>query len=691
GMRITRDTDDSGNTTMTITGHAVHIDWTTGDLFGSCVAGADCGGPDTMADPVGTGYRFMGNTQDLEVWGQDAIDTYDGMYLASDAQARPNMVNFGTFPEPYWSLQVLGNPHLDVDGNPVRGSFNAWLPPAYFAKLGTSASAAALVGFDVVSREGETSTSVPATVSVQDAGVGIDVPDLGYSMHQIDVYSRPSPVVAGVTVPDPPNGVEATAADVEGAVDVDWAAPDSDGGSAVTGYTVRAFTAPTGGTIAGRCTAATTSCTITGLTDDTTYYLAASASNAFGEGRPTAERASATAVAPVVTAPSVPRAVALTAGAGALRATWQAPESTGGSPVTGYSVAAYLSAEGGEPAQTCAAAAPALACYLTDLINGTPYFVTVTATNAADLDGPASSPVSGTPRTVPSPARSVAVVGGNASLGVTWTEPTSTGGSPVTGYTARAYTAPTGGSPVKACTAPAEARACSVTGLANGTTYYVAVTATNVVGAASASARVASAPRTTPSATPGVALTAGDGALGVTWNVPGSTGGSPITGYSVAAYRTASGGSPVKTCTAVAPARVCYLTGLTNGTVYYVVVTAANAAGPSREAAVRVAAVPRTRPTVVRSVTAAAISGKIRVNWAEPAFNGGSVLTAYRVAVYTSPDSSTPVAQCAVVASVHTCTTLALTTGRTYYVTVTATNAAGQSVASTPVAVLVRR
>ncbi|MDT4986674.1 MAG: hypothetical protein QOI74_768, partial [Micromonosporaceae bacterium] len=237
GMRITRDTDDSGNTTMTITGHAVHIDWTTGDLFGSCVAGADCGGPDTMADPVGTGYRFMGNTQDLEVWGQDAIDTYDGMYLASDAQARPNMVNFGTFPEPYWSLQVLGNPHLDVDGNPVRGSFNAWLPPAYFAKLGTSASAAALVGFDVVSREGETSTSVPATVSVQDAGVGIDVPDLGYSMHQIDVYSRPSPVVAGVTVPDPPNGVEATAADVEGAVDVDWAAPDSDGGSAVTGYT----------------------------------------------------------------------------------------------------------------------------------------------------------------------------------------------------------------------------------------------------------------------------------------------------------------------------------------------------------------------------------------------------------------------------------------------------------------------
>jgi hypothetical protein len=188
-----------------------------------------------------------------------------------------------------------------------------------------------------------------------------------------------------------------------------------------------------------------------------------------------------------------------------------------------------------------------------------------------------------------------------------------------------------------------------------------------------------------------VAVTAGDGALGVTWNVPGSTGGSPITGYAVAAYRTASGGSPVKTCTAAAPARVCYLTGLTNGTAYYVVVTAVNAAGPSREPGVRVAAAPRTRPAVVRSVTAAATSGKIRVYWAEPATNGGSALTGYRVTVYGSPGSSTPVAQCAVAASVHTCTTMALTTGRTYYVTVTATNAAGQSNASPPVSVLVRR
>jgi hypothetical protein len=330
GLRVTRSTDGDGNTTLTITGHPVHMDWTTGDLFGSCGAGQDCGDDDTMADPNGSRYAFSGNTQDLETWGEGYVSTLDGMYVATDAQARPTAILFGSYPEPSWSMSILGNPHLDVDGNPVRGSFNAWMPPTYFASLGTDAETAAATGFDVVSREGADSVSLPATVAVQDGGVAIDVPDLGYSVHSIDVIGHASTAGVGVATPDAPGRVAVRP--VSGGLGVSWAAPASDGNTPITSYTARAFTAPTGGAIAGRCAATTTSCAITGLTVGTTYYVAVSATNALGEGSSATPRAAGTAV----DLPSAPRAVTLAPGNGRLVASWLAPRSAGAAPLTRY-------------------------------------------------------------------------------------------------------------------------------------------------------------------------------------------------------------------------------------------------------------------------------------------------------------------------------------------------------------------
>jgi len=70
------------------------------------------------------------------------------------------------------------------------------------------------------------------------------------------------------------------------AVSVSWDWPTSSGASAVTGYTARAWDLPAGGTRLGQCTTATRSCTISGLTGNTTYFVDVIATNAEGDSQP---------------------------------------------------------------------------------------------------------------------------------------------------------------------------------------------------------------------------------------------------------------------------------------------------------------------------------------------------------------------------------------------------------------------
>jgi YVTN family beta-propeller protein len=94
----------------------------------------------------------------------------------------------------------------------------------------------------------------------------------------------------------------------------------------------------------------------------------------------------------------------------------------------------------------------------------------------------------------PQPPANVTATPGNAQATISWTAPTNTGGSPITGYTA---TASAGG---PSCTTTT-ATSCTISGLTNGTTYYVSVTATNAVGISDPS-DVAVTPTTTPSSDP---------------------------------------------------------------------------------------------------------------------------------------------------------------------------------------------
>jgi uncharacterized protein (TIGR02145 family) len=156
---------------------------------------------------------------------------------------------------------------------------------------------------------------------------------------------------------------------------------------------------------------------------------------------------------------------------------------------------------------------------------------------------------------------------GNAQATVTFTAPSSNGGSNITGYT---VTSSPGGFIATGSESP-----ITVTGLTNGTAYIFTVTATNASGtgpASSASNSVTPSPTSTVPGAPTIGTaTAGNAQATITFTAPGSNGGSIITGYTL----TSSPGG----FTATGSASPITVTGLTNGTAYTFTVTATNANG----------------------------------------------------------------------------------------------------------------
>ncbi|WP_372631046.1 fibronectin type III domain-containing protein [Cohnella sp.] len=176
-------------------------------------------------------------------------------------------------------------------------------------------------------------------------------------------------------------------------------------------------------------------------------------------------------------------------------------------------------------------------------------------------------------------------------------------------------------------------------------------------------------PPTAPGAPTNVSATAGVGEATVSFDPPASNGGSPITEYIVTSSPgglTGTGGSSPIT-----------VTGLTYGENYTFSVSAKNSAGTSVSSVASNEITPLgLAPDAPANVTATAGNGSASISFDPPANDGGSPITGYVVTSnpggFTATGSASPI------------TVTGLTNGENYEFTVVATNAVGDSVASSP-------
>ena len=264
---------------------------------------------------------------------------------------------------------------------------------------------------------------------------------------------------ASGTVPGAPTSPVATAGNAQASVA--FTAPASNGGSAITGYTV---TSSPGGLTA---TGTSSPKVVTGLTNGTAYTFTVLATNAIGNS--VASVASG-AVTPF-TVPGATSSPMATAGAAQASVAFTAPASNGGSAITAYTV---RSSPGNFTAT--GAASPLI---VTGLTPGTAYTFTVVATNAAGNSVASVASGAVTPFTVPGAPTITLAVAGNAQASVTFSAPASTGGSAITSYTVT--------STPEGLTATGATSPLTVLGLTNGTSYTFTVVATNAAGNSSAS------------------------------------------------------------------------------------------------------------------------------------------------------------------------------------------------------------
>ena len=232
--------------------------------------------------------------------------------------------------------------------------------------------------------------------------------------------------------------------------------------------------------------------TLSGLTGNTDYEVEASLDSTFASGVKTASFTTSP------TKPGKTRSVDVTtSGNGTLFITWQAPDSDGGSAITGYKVQWKSGSQSfGDPSREHTTEDTFPDYLITGLTNGTEYTVRVIAVNAVG-DGPPSNTDSSTPVGPPDAPPNVQAGSGHEQLTVSWGAPND-GGSTITEYTLQWKSGGQNFISSRQRTIAGTSRTDTIPSLTNGTEYTVRVRATTALGDSDWSAEAKGTPREGP-------------------------------------------------------------------------------------------------------------------------------------------------------------------------------------------------
>lgn len=507
----------------------------------------------TVADLVnGTSYVFR-------------VAAVDDFQQAGDWSAQSDPVTPAGLPgAPSGVLATRGDGSVDL----------TWAAPA-------SLNGAAVTSYIVESSEDGASWNYAAdTAGTSFATVGGLVNGTAYVFRVAAVnaagqgdFSDGSAMVVPAGLPASPTDLLVSRGDR--AVDVSWQPPPSDNGAAVTAYRLE-YSLDGGDSwvqvVREGEQLAATSLTVSALENGRDYVFRVAAENDVGQSEYSAWSSSVTPAG----LPDVPDDLDTTRGDGSVVLSWATPDGHG-SDVSDF-VIRYSEDDGLSWTDYDDGVSTETTATVGGLVAGTGYVFQIAAVNDVGQGGWTESTVPTGPLAAPGPVTAVAT-GGNRRGMITWSAPADDGGSPIVGYTVEYRR---GGD--AAWTAVPEAaivgNAATITGLTNGTSYEVRVTAVSAFASGVSAAPTAFTPLAPPTRLLARALpgTPAGGSVRLSWTAGATPASLPVLDYVVEA---STDGGRTWSVQADGASRLptSLVSGLANGMSYVFRVAAVTAAG----------------------------------------------------------------------------------------------------------------
>jgi len=507
-----------------------------------------------------------------------------------------------------------------------------------------------------------------------------------------EAYAQPQSS-STLTAPGTPTGVTATAVSPT-QITLSWSAPSNTGGAPISGYKIESKSGSGSySTLISNTGSTSTVYSHTGLATGTTYTYKVSAINSAGTGAASGEASATPQSSSSAGVPSQPLSLTATAASSTqVNLSWSAPSSNGGYPISGYKIE-FRIGSGSYSTLISNTGSTSTAYSHTGLSSGQTYVYRVSAINSVGagtpsaessvtLTGASSSNAPGAPVGLAATAASP------TQVNLSWSAPSNTGGSAVTGYKIEAKK---GNTPYDVLVANTQSTATSFshTGLTTGSTYYYRVSAINSVGTGPSSEASA-----TPKETVSPALTAtavSPTSITLSWIPPSQTYKQAITGYKIQ-EKIAADTFKVIVDNTGSTATSYTITGLTTGNTYTYVVSAYFTLGSSpisNDASAKpetTSVPPASQPTLNPpgapiGLSASPISPTIvNLSWSAPSSTGGASITGYKIEVKKGTGAYETL-----VSSTNSTTKYShtgLTTGTTYTYKVYAINSVGIGPAS---------